>query len=130
MTKTILTIRGHRQPHPLVSLLEPGKGKRLLPRLLRHLDPKKLQLAFTVLIACFQHLDVIQNSPYLDQPEPSPQKRAAEQQFEVFLDTVIPALEMVLQRMDMQLVGGFLALLMEENNILEIAKTPVSAMSI
>lgn len=72
---------------------------------------------------------MIRNSPYLDHPEPSPQKRAIEQQFEIFLDSVIPALEMVLQRMNMRLVSGFMALLIEENNILEIAKTPVSAIS-
>lgn len=112
-------------PHPFISLLEPAKGKRVLPRLLRHLDAKRSSLFFTLFVACYRQLDVIRMAPLLDQPEPSALKHEAEVQFEIFLDSVIPACEMILHRQNMHFVTGILGFLLEAGDVLYVAQTPV-----
>jgi len=116
-------------PHPFISLLEPAKGKRLLPRLLRLLDVKRGNLFFTLLVACYRQLDVVRMAPILDQPDPTPAKREAEIQYEIFATTVIPACETILHRAPMRFVTGILGLLLDGGDVLHFAQTAVSSIT-
>lgn len=106
--------------------MEPSKGKRLLPRLLRHVDSKRASLFFTLLVACYRQLDVVRTAPLLDHPESTPAKREAEIQTETFAATVIPACEGVLHRVPIRFVTGILGLLLDAGDVLLLAQTQVS----
>ncbi|KAG6374836.1 topoisomerase II-associated protein PAT1 [Boletus reticuloceps] len=58
-------------PHPFISLLTTAKGKRILPRLSRHIQPARMLTLLTLLVACFSQLDVVKYAHLLDLPEDS-----------------------------------------------------------
>lgn len=63
----------------------------------------------------------------LDQPEPTPAKREAETQSEIFAATVVPACEMILHRVPIRFVTGILGLLLDAGDVLHLAQTVVSS---
>ncbi|KZP01693.1 hypothetical protein CALVIDRAFT_15815 [Calocera viscosa TUFC12733] len=109
-------------PHPVIAILGPAKGKKLLPRLLRHLSQKESLTVITLLIACFSQLDVVRNASVLDRPD-SPEKREMEKQTELFLSTVLPALIGALRRAGLRLVSGLLGHLITRCNVAEVARS-------
>ena len=116
----------HSNPHPFISLLGPTKGKRLLPRMLRVLDPKRETLSFTLLVACYSQLDVVRDAYLLDQLQNSPQKREAETQNELFFGTVFNSGMALVRTSPLRFVTGMLGLLLESGNIVALARTRVS----
>lgn len=112
-------------PHPFVSLIGPIKGKRLLPRMLRHVDQKRLNLFFTLLVACYSQLDVVRDAHLLDQVEVTPEKQEAEAQNDVFFATVIPAGMSLVRTAPLRFVTRMLGLLLESGSIVIIARARV-----
>ncbi|KLO11600.1 hypothetical protein SCHPADRAFT_998761 [Schizopora paradoxa] len=100
-------------PHPFISLLQPAKGKRLVPRLTRHLSSQQMLTVLTLLIACFQQLDVVIGAPLLDATEKTDGRDEMEKQTETFLSTVLQGILPVIAKASLRLVGGLLGLLME-----------------
>ncbi|KZT59905.1 hypothetical protein CALCODRAFT_493178 [Calocera cornea HHB12733] len=109
-------------PHPVIAILGPAKGKKLLPRLLRHLSQKESLTVVTLLIACFSQLDVVRKASLLDRAD-SPEKREMEKQTELFLSTVLPALIGALRRAGLRLVSGLLGHLINRCDVAEVART-------
>ena len=114
-------------PHPFISLITPVKGKKLLPRLTRHLDNSRLMTLLTLLVACFSQLDVVQNSHFLDQAEDSPEKRETEAQTTAFLASVMQSIMPATAVTRADTLRGCLIALMQYNNIGAIARTRVSS---
>ncbi|EJU03555.1 hypothetical protein DACRYDRAFT_114933 [Dacryopinax primogenitus] len=109
-------------PHPVIALLGPAKGKKLLPRILRHLSQKESLTVVTLLIACFSQIDVVRKAYILDKPD-SPEKLEMEKQTELFLSTILPALISALRRAGLRLVSGLLGHLITRCNVAEVART-------
>ena len=112
-------------PHPFISLLAPTKGKRILPRLLRHLSPDQTLTIFTLLLACFTQLDVVWNAPPPVPPYSKDEERR-EKETDVFLGAVVPAFLAVLDRCELRMVGGMVGLVVERCDVVSLAKTRVS----
>lgn len=114
-------------PHPFVSLLSSAKGKRFLPRALRHLTPEQTLTALTMVVASFESLDVVKNGPLLDDLSDDPSKvesrRDAERQSETFATTIVPSMMQMASTAPMRIVSGMLALFVERNDPVKVAQT-------
>ncbi|KAG0705559.1 topoisomerase II-associated protein PAT1 [Suillus ampliporus] len=110
-------------PHPFVSLLTPVKGKRLLPRLSRHIAPPRMLTLLTLLVACFSQLDVVKHAPLLDSLEETPERQDVEQQTQAFLGSVLQSILPVVAKAELRLITGLLGLLLDRTNIVVSAQT-------
>lgn len=127
----------HSNPHPFISLLSFTKGKKLIPRALRHTNPEQTLTLLTMVVASFSQLDVVRNAYILDQPPHAeangaipagaPTRREVERETEAFLANVVPPMLATIAGpgMGLRLVSGMLALFVERNNVVELAKTRV-----
>lgn len=116
-------------PHPFISLITPIKGKRLIPRVARHLSTQQMLTVLTLLVACFSQLDVVRQAPQLDSLEESRKYNDIENQTQAFLGSVVQSILPVVAKAGLRLVGGLLGLLVERNNIVAVARTRVSCPS-
>jgi len=110
-------------PHPFISLLMPTKGKKVLPRLTRHLPNQKMMVLLTLLVACFDQLDVIKHAPLLDSIVDSNERDDAERQTQAFLGSVMQSILPVVSTAGLNLVSGLLGLLTTQSNIVAVAQT-------
>nr|CDI54694.1 related to PAT1-topoisomerase II-associated protein [Melanopsichium pennsylvanicum 4] len=114
-------------PHPFVSLLSSAKGKRLLPRALRHLSSEQTLTALTMVVASFESLDVVRNGGLLDDLSDDATKiearRDAERQSETFATTIVPSMMGMASSAPMRIVSGMLALFVERNDPVRVTQT-------
>lgn len=112
-------------PHPFISLLTPTKGKRLFPRLLRHLSSSQVLTVFTLLLACFSQVDVVRYAPHPVPPH-SKEDEAKEKETDLFLGAIIPAFLSVLDRCELKIVAGMLGLIVQRCDVPRMSRTRVS----
>ncbi|KAJ7634146.1 topoisomerase II-associated protein PAT1 [Mycena polygramma] len=111
-------------PHPFVSLLSPSKGKKLLPRLTRHIGSSRMLTLMTLLVACFTQLDVVKQAPLLDAVEESPERAEVERQTQAFLGSVLQSILPIVAKLELHVVTALLGLLIERSHdIAAVAKT-------
>lgn len=122
-------------PHPFVALLSVTKGKRLLPRVLRHMNQQQTLTLLTLLVATFDTLDVVVDAHILDStPNQSvfainPQRKSKKQvqmETEAFLNAAVPLMMGTISRSKLRIVTGMMGLLAERNDLVKVAKTKVS----
>lgn len=114
-------------PHPFISLLMPVKGKKLLPRLCRHLADEQIYTLLTLLVACFSQLDVVKDAPILDTLEDTPGRAEVDRQTQAFLTGgVIQSILPVMSKAPLRIVTGLLGLLLDRTDIAAITQTKVS----
>lgn len=111
-------------PHPFISLLTPTKGKRLFPRLLRHLTSAQVLTVFTLLLACFSQVDVVRYAPHPVPPH-SKDDEAKEKETDLFLGAIIPAFLGVLDRCELKIVAGMLGLIVSRCDVPRMSRTRV-----
>lgn len=116
-------------PHPFISLLTPTKGKKILPRLTRHLNSQRMLTLLTLLVACFSQLDVIKLAPILDSVQESQELADVDRQTQAFLGSVMQSILPVVSVANLRLVTGLLGLLLDRSNIVAVAQTKVSPSS-
>ncbi|KAJ7245142.1 topoisomerase II-associated protein PAT1 [Mycena haematopus] len=111
-------------PHPFVSLLSPSKGKKLLPRLTRHIGSSRMLTLLTLLVACFTQLDVVKEAPLLDDLEDSPERAETERQTQAFLGSVLQSILPIVATLELHVVTALLGLLIHRSyDIAAVAKT-------
>ncbi|BGP12158.1 hypothetical protein JCM10213_004723 [Rhodosporidiobolus nylandii] len=115
-------------PHPFVSILSVTKGKRILPRAIRHLSPEQTLTLLTLLVATFDTLDVVRESSVLDVlPSSSAGAAAARKQVEdkteALLAAVVPPVMAVVGQAPLRMVTGMLGLLMDRNDLGAIVRS-------
>jgi DNA topoisomerase 2-associated protein PAT1 len=112
------------------------KGKRILPRALRHLSAEQTLTLVTLMVATFDQLDTVREAPILDRPveeaqvagerSESQQRRAAvEVKTEAFLNAIISPVMSVIGNAPLRMVTGMLGLLLERNDIHKVVKSKV-----
>jgi hypothetical protein len=79
----------------------------------------------TLLVACFDQLDVVQQAHLLDTVEETRERADAERQSEAFLIGVLHSILPVVARADLRLVTGLLGLLLDRTNIVLVARSGV-----
>lgn len=116
-------------PHPFVSLLSTIKGKRLLPRVLRHLSTEQTLTAMTMIVASFDTLDVVRESVLLDEASSNrnnarlENRKDAQRQTEAFATSIVPSMLTLMTTAPMQIVSGMLALFIERNDPVRAAQS-------
>ncbi|KAF9453519.1 hypothetical protein P691DRAFT_658313 [Macrolepiota fuliginosa MF-IS2] len=110
-------------PHPFISLLGPTKGKKILPRLTRHLSSQRMLTLMTLLVACFGQLDVVKNASLLDTLEDTPERADIERQTNAFLMSVMQSVLPIVAKSNLRLITGLLGLLLDRSNIATVART-------
>lgn len=116
-------------PHPFISILGPSKGKKILPRLTRHLNSQRMLTLLTLLVACFNQLDVVRIASLLDSLEDSPERADVERQTGAFLASVMQSILPIVAKSNLRLITGLLGLLLDRSNIAIIAQTKVSKLN-
>ena len=112
-------------PHPFISLLTPTKGKKILPRLTRHLSSQRMLTLLTLLVACFSQLDVVHQAPCLDYIKDTQERSDVERQTQAFLGSVMQSILPVVSVANLRLVTGLLGLLLDRSNVVAVAQTRV-----
>jgi DNA topoisomerase 2-associated protein PAT1 len=112
-------------PHPFISLITPAKGKKLLPRVSRHLTAQQMLTMLTLVVACFAQMDVVADAPLLDLPGDSAAQRDLERQTQTFLGSVVQSVLPVVAKAGLRLVSGLLGLLLERSDVVQISQTRV-----
>ncbi|KAF5361759.1 hypothetical protein D9756_002510 [Leucocoprinus leucothites] len=110
-------------PHPFISILGPSKGKKILPRLTRHLSSQRMLTLLTLLVACFGQLDVVRNAPFLDSAEDDPEHIEVERQTNAFLASVMQSILPIVAKSNLRLITGLLGLLLDRSNVVAVART-------
>lgn len=117
-------------PHPFVSLLSTVKGKRILPRALRHLSEEQTLTAMTMVVASFDRLDVVRESIVLDEPvnvkasiAAVERKANVQRQTDAFVTSIVPGMLSLMATVPMRIVSGMLALFLERNNPVRVAQS-------
>lgn len=117
-------------PHPFIALITPAKGKKLLPRISRHLSSQQMLTVLTLMVACFAQMDVVAKAPILDHPGDSFEQRDLERQTQTFLGSVVQSVLPVVAKAGLRLVSGLLGLLLERTNIIAISQTRVRSRTV
>lgn len=112
-------------PHPFVSLMTPAKGKKILPRIARHLSSQQMLTLICLIVACFSQFDVVKNAPVLDLQQDTPERREVNRQTQLFLSTVLQSILPVIATANLRLIGGMLGLLMEHCDMLVVVGSRV-----
>ncbi|KAF9417901.1 hypothetical protein BGZ94_009821 [Podila epigama] len=102
-------------PHPFISILNYSKGKKVIPRVLRHLLPEQTLTLLTMLVANFESLDVCKTEVYADVQ--------GNQEIELFMNTIVPPLLGFVSEAPFRIVVGLLALFIERNNMVWVARS-------
>jgi Topoisomerase II-associated protein PAT1 len=115
----------YSNPHPFISLIAPSKGKKLLPRVSRHLSSQQMLTVLTLLVACFSQMDIVSHARILDLPEENTRQQDLERQTQAFLGSVVQSILPVVAKAGLRLVSGLLGLLLERSDIVSITQTRV-----
>ncbi|KAI1315365.1 hypothetical protein EDD11_000924 [Mortierella claussenii] len=102
-------------PHPFISILNYSKGKKVIPRVLRHLLPEQTLTLLTMLVANFESLNVCKSEVYAD--------LQSNQEIELFMNTIVPPLLGFVSEAPFRIVVGLLALFIERNNMIWVARS-------
>ena len=104
----------------------PAKGKKLLPRIARHLQANQLLQIICLLVACFSQFDVVRSAAVLDAQVDSPERREVELQTDLFLSTVLQCILPVISQFNLSVASGMMGLMMEHGDMGLIVHSRVS----
>lgn len=113
----IFPVMKNSHPHPFISILNYSKGKKVIPRVLRHLLPEQTLTLLTMLVANFESLNVCKSEVYADVQ--------GNQEIELFMNTIVPPLLGFVSEAPFRIVVGLLALFIERNNMVWVARSKV-----
>ncbi|KAG9293188.1 hypothetical protein G9A89_010525 [Geosiphon pyriformis] len=113
---------GISYPHPFISILSVSKGKKVIPRVLRHCLPGQMLTMITMLVANFESLDVCKGALWGLNGNLT---TAVLDEVELFMNTVVPPLYQFVAEAPLKIVIGLLALFIERNNISWVSRSKV-----
>ncbi|KAJ2783816.1 DNA topoisomerase 2-associated protein pat1 [Coemansia javaensis] len=110
-------------PHPLVRFLGFSKGKRIVPRLARHLSIDQVLALTTTIIANFESLDVCRFGGFSRGAGPAATVQQQHEETELFVRAVLPPALAFLSEASLEIVNCLLALFIERNNVAWVVRT-------
>lgn len=106
--------------NPFIELLRHNKGKRLIPRIFRHLNLTQRLTILTRIVNHLDTLDVIREGAYVDGEDLKPQ---AKESVEIFLQTVLPPVVHLISESEFGVVIGLLEILLTSNDVVHVSRT-------
>lgn len=129
-TLMVMEPLGVSTPHPFISLLNPLKGQRLFPRLLRHLPHQQALTLLTLLVATYPQLDVVARAPPPPVADASLLTKAdrldrarREAETDSFLHHVVPGVDALINQCNLGLVSGLLGICAQRMEVWKVAAT-------
>lgn len=104
-------------------MLTHDKGKKLIPRVFRHIDDQQRITALTLIVIHLDKLDVVRLA--YPQPNSSQLPRAVVEAVETFSQAVMPALFAIVNDAPLSIVSGMLGLILDRVNVQIIARTKI-----
>ncbi|CAG8813674.1 1515_t:CDS:1, partial [Racocetra fulgida] len=95
-------------------ILSVPKGKKVIPRVIRHCLPEQIFNLITILVSNFETLDVCKGAIWGPQGNVSPTML---EEVELFMNTVVPPLLQFVAESPLRIVIGLFGLFIERNNI-------------
>ncbi|KAF4555553.1 Topoisomerase II-associated protein PAT1-like protein [Elsinoe fawcettii] len=109
--------------HPFISILSYAKGKKLIPRIFRHIDEQQRTTLLTIIILHLDVLDVVRLAyPQPDEPRPPPAVREA---VDLFMQAVFPPMFAFVNDAPLSIVSGLLGLIVDRVNLQTIIRTKI-----
>jgi DNA topoisomerase 2-associated protein PAT1 len=122
-TKIMEPINPHAQtPHPFISILSHAKGKKVIPRLFRHIDEQERITVVTMIVV---HLDGLAVVGHAIATPDEPLSAAIREEVELFSQTVMPPLFAHISESPLNIVIGLLGLILDRTNLHVVARTKI-----
>jgi DNA topoisomerase 2-associated protein PAT1 len=123
-----LRLTEHSESPFLISLLSIAKGKKLIPRIVRQLNPDQNLALLTVFIGNFSRLQVCRHVIYpgttvANVDEAKKQMFVTFDDVELFMNATAPPLLTFIAEAPLRIVDGLLHLLLDKNDIFTVAQT-------
>lgn len=118
-------------PHPFIAILSVLKGKRILPRAVRHLSQEQTLTLLTLIVATFETLDTVRDAPILDASvgdsgiEGKQRRVQVELKTEAFLNAFIAPVMGIVGAAPLRMVTGLMGLLLDRNNVSKVVQSKV-----
>lgn len=113
---------GSAYPHPFIAFISFAKGKRIIPRALRHSLPEQILMMMTIIVAHFETIDCVAQGVYGPTGAIS---ASAQESVELFMNTIVPPAMAFVSEAPIRIVVGLLALFLDRNNIAWVARGKV-----
>lgn len=111
-----------KEVHPFIAILSHDKGKKLVPRIFRHLSQKQHLTILTRVIAHMDTLDVIKSGAYIDGQDLKPKVKES---IDLFSQTVLPPLVHLISESPFDVVIGLLEILINSNDVVLVGSTKI-----
>ncbi|KAF2708872.1 hypothetical protein K504DRAFT_380998 [Pleomassaria siparia CBS 279.74] len=122
-TKIMEPINPHSlTPHPFISLLSHAKGKKVIPRLFRHIDEQERITVVTMIVVHLDSLSVVSHS--IASPD-EPLTPAIREEVELFSQAVMPPLFAHISEAPLTIIMGLLGLILDRTNLHIVARSKI-----
>jgi DNA topoisomerase 2-associated protein PAT1 len=122
-TKIMEPINPHATtPHPFISILSHAKGKKVIPRLFRHIDEQERITVVTMIVVHLDSLAVVSHA--IATPD-EPLSAAIREEVELFSQTVMPPLFAHISESPLNIIIGLLGLILDRTNLHVVARTKI-----
>lgn len=108
--------------HPFIAILSHDKGKKLVPRIFRHISQKQHLTILTRVIAHIDTLDVVKGGAYVDGQDLKPKMKES---IDLFSQTVLPPLVHLISESSFDVVIGLLDILLNSSNAVLVGSTKI-----
>ncbi|KAJ4353032.1 DNA topoisomerase 2-associated protein pat1 [Ascochyta clinopodiicola] len=122
-TKIMEPINPHAQAaHPFIQILSHAKGKKVIPRLFRHIDEQERITVVTMIVV---HLDGLAVVGHAIATPDEPLSAAIREEVELFSQTVMPPLFAHISESPLNIIIGLLGLILDRTNLHVVARTKI-----
>ncbi|KAF3042839.1 hypothetical protein E8E11_005805 [Didymella keratinophila] len=123
VTKIMEPINPHAQAqHPFIQILSHAKGKKVIPRLFRHIDEQERITVVTMIVVHLDGLNVVGHA--IATPD-EPLSAATREEVELFSQTVMPPLFAHISESPLNIIIGLLGLILDRTNLHVVARTKI-----
>lgn len=112
-------------PHPFISILSHAKGKKVLPRLFRHINEQERITVVTMIVVHLDALSVVGHA--IATPE-EPLSAAIREEVDLFAQTVTPPIFAHISDAPLNIVVGLLGLILDRTNLQIVARSKIGLM--
>lgn len=122
-TKIMEPINPHAQAaHPFIQILSHAKGKKVIPRLFRHIDEQERITVVTMIVV---HLDGLAVVGHAIATPDEPLSAAIREEVDLFSQTVMPPLFAHISESPLNIIIGLLGLILDRTNLHVVARTKI-----
>ncbi|CAN9195131.1 unnamed protein product [Alternaria alternata] len=109
-------------PHPFISILSHAKGKKVIPRLFRHINEQERITVVTMIVVHLDALSVVGHA--IATPE-EPLSAAIREEVDLFSQTVMSPIHAHISEAPLNIVIGLLGLVLDRTNLHVVARSRI-----